>query len=477
MGALQRIQIVEHADQFFGIESIRIDAVEETYDAVTCTARLLVGDDRPVCSQCDDSRSPRVQGYTSYRVADTPSRGRKTILNIEVPRYRHRCGATIDAKRPGFLHRDLAATSRLIRYVEGQTFRRPVLEIAREVGLDEPTVRVLALELALRLRTWHRFPVPAVLGIDDLHIRKRIFTVVTDAITGHAIALVPGGKFENIRDELVVRRKIDLSRVRCIVSDMGGSNIKVASKLFAGLPAVHVADKWHVLRYVQKALSRVISQELDRLQKPPKGTVPSEVRRMAAQAATIRAVRKRLMGARVTKDLDRQRSLDLDGVGAVLAMNKRIGAAFWAKIRLHQAYAASTRQGAIQLALRFAERARDRSIAVEMRETLAHIWRRRKPILNYWEARWPDGRLIQPTTGPTERRNGSIRKIWRSAHGFRNHALFELRVLYEPWKIDEDIVLCAAPRCCAVDGPLVKSGRRFTPVHAPAEHRCSAHSQ
>jgi transposase len=121
----------------------------------------------------------------------------------------------------------------------------------------------------------HHFPVPAVLGIDDLHTRKKIYIVVTDSTTGHAIALIPGGKFEDVRDELVKRRRMDLSRVRCIVSDMSGSNIKVATKLFKGKPAVHVADKWPVLRYVQKALSRVISQELDRLQKPPKLRQPT----------------------------------------------------------------------------------------------------------------------------------------------------------------------------------------------------------
>jgi transposase len=476
MGAPTRIQVLEHADQFFGIDGVRIDRVIETYDSVRCIGRVLAAN-RPVCLQCSDKRQPRIHDYIAYEVADTPSRGRQTVLVLEVPRYRHRCGATIDAKRPKFLHPDLPATRRLIRYVEGQTFRRPVLDIAREVGMDEPDVRNLAAVLAHRLRTWHRFPVPAVLGIDDLHIRKKLFTVVTDGSTGHAIALIPGAKFEDVRDELLKRRKMDLGQVRCIVSDMSGSNIKVATKLFKRLPAVHVADKWHVLRYVQKALSRVVSQEVDRLQKPPKGTTPNDVATMAAQAATIRAVRKRLMSGRVATSGERQGELDLDGVGSVLANHKRIGIAFWAKIRLHQAYAAPNRAEAIRRAWWFVRRARHPSVIKEMMDTLKHLWRRRKPILNYWEARWPDGSLIRPTTGPTERRNGSIRKIWRSAHGFRHHPLFELRALYEPWKLDVDILPCAEPGCCAVDGPGIRPSRRYAVAQDAADIRCSAHAK
>lgn len=475
MGAPIRIQMVNQADHFFGVPDVQILQVTETYDGIHCVARLLPGSERPACRACDDDRPPRVQDYTTLRVSDTPSRGRQTTIDLDVPRYRHRCGATIDARRPSFLHRDLPATKRLVRYVEGETFRRPVLDISQEVGLPEADVRKLAKRLAHRLRTFHRFPTPEVLALDDLRIRRKLFTVVTDGVTGRAIALVEGLTYEAIRDELV-RRQVDVSAVRCVVSDMGSSNNKVVKHYFAGTGVVHVADKWHILRYVQKALARVISKEIDRREKPPKGTPANEAEAMKAQAATIREARPQLMGARLKRPDEPQGALKLDKLGPVLALSQPISAAFWAKIRLHKAYAAPSRADAVKLGLRFARRAYHPDIREAMLPALKHIYRYRKQVLAYWSARWPDGSLIKPTTGPTERRNGSIRKIWRSAHGFRRHELFELRVLYEPWRLDVDIVPCAAARCYAVEGPSNHlKQRRFASVQDPDDLRCSAH--
>lgn len=476
MGAPIRIQVVEHADHFLGFAGVRVVEVSETYDAVRCLVRVLPGTDRPACPACADKRPPRVQDYMPVVVFDTPSRGRRTILEIEIPRYRHRCGATVDAKRPAFLHRDLPATKRLVRYVEGQSFRRPILDISNEVGLPEPEVRKLAKRLAFRLRNYHSFPTPEVLALDDLRIKRKLFTVVTDGTTGHAIALVEGLTFEAIRDELR-RRKIDVSAVRCVVSDMGSSNIKVVQRVFAGTGVVHVADKFHILRYVQKGLAKVISQEIDRREKPPQGTDSKRAAALKAEAASIRDVRSLLMGARLPRSDEPQGTLKLDRITPILMMSPRISAAFWSKIRLHQAYAAPTRQEAVRLGLRFAARAWNPEIRDAMLPALKHIFRYRKQVLAYWSARRSDGSLIRPTTGPTERRNGSIRKIWRSAHGFRRHDLFELRALYEPWRLDVDIVLCAAPRCYAVEGPSpALKHRRFATVQNPSELRCSAHA-
>lgn len=472
MGAPVRIQIVDQPD-VFGLEHVRIDEVAETYGAVRCRGRVLPNV-RPSCPACGDGRKPSVHDYYVHEIADTPMRGRKTILELEFPRFRHRCGQTLDGPRPSFLHRDLNATKRLVRYVEGQTFRRPVLDISREVGLPEPEVRKLASKLAHRLHHRHRFPTPAVLAIDDLHIRRRLYTVVTDAISGRAIALVEGGTYEAVRDELR-RRDFDFAAVRCIVTDMSGSNKKVVERLFKTVGAVHVADKWHVLRYAQKALARVISQEISRLEKPKKGTPPNEVAEMKAKAATIRDARRQLMGSRLKDPNEKQGKLKLDKIGPVTASNQRISAAFWSKIRLHQAYAALTREDAIKLMLSYGRRAHEKSIREEMLPALKHIWKHRQQILAYWSARWPDGSLIRPTTGPTERRNGSIRKIWRSAHGFRKHALFELRALYEPWTLDVDIILCAEPHCYAAEGPSGSRARLFAPVQEADDIRCSDH--
>jgi transposase len=337
--------------------------------------------------------------------------------------------------------------------------RHTIKGIARNVGLSETRVEGLVRSLAQRLYHNHSFPEPAIFGMDDLRLRKRLYTVLTDGTTGRAVALVEGGKEASVVKELN-RRQFNRAAVEIFVSDLGATNVAVKKRLFP--EALHVADKWHVLKGAQEALSKVINQTVNRLRKAKLGD----------QAKSIVAVKSLLMKGRVDRSGGGiQLQLNLDRLAPILTTFPRIGKAFWAKIRLHRLYASANAREAIGHGIRFARRALAKTLEKEFETVLNRLYRHRRLILNYFHARDASGDLIHPTTGPTERRNGDIRATWRAGRGIYNLEYLSMRALYQPLMMHGEIVLCGADNCKAVMGPFGKH-RLAHPVTDPARARC-----
>ena len=171
-------------DMLLGLPGLKTIDVVETNKGLTCTLELV--GDLPDCPDCGSDRR-RVHGPLTYRAWDTPMRGKPTRLVIKRPRYRCRCGATfaktgdvgIDAEFPSM-------TTRLVQYIQGAVLRRPNTVVAAETGVSSTNVGKIAGALAEKLYH-HKFPTPEVLAIDDIRIRRKLFTVVTDGQTGKAM--------------------------------------------------------------------------------------------------------------------------------------------------------------------------------------------------------------------------------------------------------------------------------------------------
>ncbi|MCD1589686.1 transposase [Qipengyuania citrea] len=438
----------------FGLEGVRILGTSETYLEIEHDAELTTA---VACPTCRTAQFVRHQG-TRQVITDTPARGKKVRLAIARTRYKCKsCGGTFMQAWPPSIEPTAKATVRLLRYVEAEGCRHTIKGIARDVGLSETRVEGLVRGLAHRLYHHHRFPTPVVLGMDDLRLRKRLYTVLTDGATGRAIALVEGGKESAVVKELN-RRKFDRTAVEIFVSDLGTTNLAVKKRMFPA--ALHVADKWHVLKGAQEALSKVINQEVNRLRKAG----------LSAQAKSIVAVKSLLMKGRVDRSGNAiQLQLNLSRLAPILISLPRIGKAFWAKIRLHRLYASADAREAIGHGIRFARRAMAKMIKTEFEAVLNRLYRHRQLVLNYFHARDPNGNLKHPTTGPTERRNGDIRATWRAGRGIYNLDYLSMRALYQPLMMHGEIVLCAS--CDAVMGPFGKH-RLARPVTDPARARC-----
>ena len=326
-------------------------------------------------------------------------------------------------------------------------------------------------------------------------MRRKLYTVFTDGQTGHAIGLVEGGKELDIRREMY-RRGIDPTQVRVVISDLGSSNIAVVKYLFGKLPVVHVADKWHVLKGAQEALTLVVNKEIDRLRRRrarwekvlkqhgrvvDKSHAAHPLNKMQARISTLRDAKKHLSGARLRLSDNAQLKLSVNTmvIAPMLARYPKIGKAFWAKMRLHMVYMVNSHAAASVQIDRFIERASSPSIFEQMKVIVARVETHRSLILNYHNALMPhpSGIMVAPTSGPTERRNGSIKSAWRSGRGITNHRLLTMRALYEPWQINVDILVCGVEDCHVVDGPLpmprqVRQQSFMPPAYV---YRCGAH--
>lgn len=152
-------------------------SVTENGDAYLIEAEGLAA---PVyCPQC---QSDRLHGHgtqmQSYR--DTPLHGKTVQIAVHRQRYRCQdCGKTLfdpiqdlDGKR--------LATRRLVAYIQTHVFKQTFASLARQVDMDEKTVRQIFADHVADLESRIRFVTPRWLGIDELKIIGAYRAIITN---------------------------------------------------------------------------------------------------------------------------------------------------------------------------------------------------------------------------------------------------------------------------------------------------------
>ena len=452
--------------QDLGLPSLFVTNVREDYDRVLFEAEPLAIS-CPACGESEALSDPTFKG--PIIIHDTPCRGKQASINYLLLRYHCTpCHRYFDAQAEG-INLKRRMTDRLVTYIENAAPRRTQRAIAEEVGVSVDRVRTLVNQLADRLAERHRFPTPRVLGLDDLKMNGRLYTMITNSETGHAIGLIE----ECQADPIVrwIRDNLDVANVQIVVSDLG---LALLAARRAILPhALHIADRWHLLQGCQKATAKVLNQEINRLSKPSPD-----------QAATLRRFRRDLVGRRKRRggappeDLFAEKQLE-----PILRSHPRLRHAFHARIQLARVYECDSLGPArIQMG-RFYSAAVHPDIAVEFEEVLARVKRHENMVWAYHIAReqHPDVAPGALTTSSTERRNGILRSAWKAGRGVRRLNNLRLLALYQPWRFGVDIVECAAPSCGKIEGPAHLVGgmigqRPGQPALALTALRCSAHA-
>ena len=206
----------------------------------------------PDCS----STSLYRHGSQSQTVMDTPTHGRRTRIEIERKRYRcQACRRTffepiadIDAKRQ--------ATARLVAYIEQRCLKQTFLSLARDVGLDDKTIRNIFNDYIQRLETTVKFETPEFLGIDELKVVKQYRAVITNVGKNSLYDILP-----TRRQDALMRyftQLPDRNRVRWVTMDMWNVYRNVVSTC---LPQAQiVVDKFHIQRMANVAMETVRKQ-------------------------------------------------------------------------------------------------------------------------------------------------------------------------------------------------------------------------
>lgn len=322
---------------------------------------LADGQAEPTC--CPHCQHAVMQGHGRQRqkFIDTPMHGKRVVIEIDRRRYRcKRCGKTmfsgllnVDSKRQ--------ATSRLIGYIEQHCLRRTFAEIARDVGVDERTIRHIFDDHVDRLSRDVKFETPEVLGIDELKIIGQYRAMITNVTELALFDMLPTRK----KADLVTyfKRLPDKHRVRVVTMDLWNVYRQV---IHAQLPGrLIVADRWHVVRMANEAMEKV--------------------RKLIRKSLDTRT-RLKLKDDRFLL-LARRRGLDesqRDLLDRWFAQFPALGAAYMAKEAFHSLYEHDSRPEAERAAQAWLNSIPE-LVAPQFKETATALRNWWEPVFNYYD--------------------------------------------------------------------------------------------
>ena len=237
---------------FLNLPRYTITAFEETDDAYHVAAKIP---ERPAtCPHCAHGGFVGF-GHREQWIRDLPMHGKRVRLYLRTRRFRCKsCHRTFYETLPDVNDKRLM-TQRLVAWMGPQAMRRPFVQVAEEVGVDEATVRDVFSDYVAQWEAHRHVETPTWLGLDEIHLTK------------------PRGVVTNVRertlvDILVDRRKDtvsrylgrlpDRSRIQLVAMDMWRP---YKESVEAVLPqAIIVIDKFHVLKMANAAVERVRKQ-------------------------------------------------------------------------------------------------------------------------------------------------------------------------------------------------------------------------
>jgi transposase len=209
-------------------------------------------------AQCPLCRRWSKRAHSRYdrTIRDLPWAGRPVVIRLQVRRFfcdNPRCARRIFAERMPDL---VAMRGRLTL-----PFRRSMVDIGLALGARAGARLATPLGLPVSPRTMLRVlhalpeeaPTPRVLGLDDFSFRRRLSfgTVLVDLETRRVIDLLPDRSVAVVSDWLERHPGVEV-----VARDRNGS---YAEGVRQGAPsAVHVIDRFHLMRNVVEALERLL---------------------------------------------------------------------------------------------------------------------------------------------------------------------------------------------------------------------------
>lgn len=223
----------------------RTDGLVETFSAEYVHEPIA-------CSKCGGIKLYR-HGTKTTTYADAPLRGFAAKLEATVRRYRCRdCGETFLQPLGGVLD-ERRMTVRCAEFIAKQALKHTFVHVAREVGIDEKTVRAVAAERMAELQASRTIRLPRVLGVDETMIHKVQRLVLTDIEGRRLLDMYP--RRDDGALEVWLGQFRDLSAVKVVTMDMWRPYQRTVRKLMPH--AAIVVDKFHVVRYANFALETV----------------------------------------------------------------------------------------------------------------------------------------------------------------------------------------------------------------------------
>lgn len=201
------------------------------------------------CDECG-SISFYKHGKADRFVRDLSAFGKRVGITVQGHRYKCRdCGATFSETYSSIDERD-KMTNRLRKHIKYQSLKQPFANIAEEYSISPTTVKRIFNEYVESMQYQMVFKAPKVLGIDEVHLNKKMRAVFTDIEGLKVLDMLKDRNKETIIDFL---NKIpDKQTIEIVTADMWYPYKDAVSMV---LPhAKQIVDKFHVIQYGSKAM-------------------------------------------------------------------------------------------------------------------------------------------------------------------------------------------------------------------------------
>lgn len=233
-------------------------------------------------------------GIKKQLVNDTPMHGKKVVIRLLRKRFRCKdCGKTFMEELPDIDDKRLA-TKRLVEWVSKRAIDHTFTSVAHDTGLNEKTVRNIFDDYAAGLNKQFKVVTPRWLGIDEVHLNKKMRCVVTNIEHNTIVEMFEFRKQDKVISALY--NMPDRDKVELVTMDMWRPYARVARKMFPN--ATIVIDKFHVVRLASDGM---------------------ESARKAIRTELTAEGRKAMLGDRFvmlkhSKELDQEEYLKLSGI-------------------------------------------------------------------------------------------------------------------------------------------------------------------
>ena len=208
-------------------------------------------------------------------------------------------------------------------YLERKALTHTFYELAREVGVDEKTVRNVFNDYLPHLQSGPTVQTPAVLGIDEVHTRSGYHLVITNVLEKTIIEMFEKRNHHTV--DAYLSSLPDAQVIQVVKMDMWPPYRDGVRKHLPG--AQVVIDKFHVMRMANQALE----------------TIRKAHRATLSQSDHIQLKQDRFLILYRRSELDESQSLQLD---QIFDKYPSLGVAHASKEAFYDNYACATRTAA-----------------------------------------------------------------------------------------------------------------------------------
>jgi transposase len=389
--------------ELLGLPDLEVLEIEERKEEIFLKVKR--SKNYEVCPECGKT-SGRLHSQRQVKVRDLPMFGKKSWLLVTKRRYR--CEHECEKPFPEYFHsleKYKRQTKRYRNHLEASCRHSSISVASRKEGVSYKLLDRLYFEKAgSKAKGVEGQELPKVLGIDEFSGRRgvRLHMCLTD------LGDVP--KLWDVFKEKSCLAFIEFFKryskeardsVLVVVHDMDNGIKSWSATMFQ--KAIHVVDKFHLVRTLLKYLERV--------RKAAYRSSQSEASKKKIRSAYFLIKRrKKKMGEKELKKLE-----------GLFEVSKSLREAYEVKEQFMEWYDRPKRRAEAESELiMLKKRLREMPHMKRFTGTLEKWW---EEILNYF--------ALQYTNAFTEGMNNKIKTLKRQAYGFRNFERFRTRILNE----------------------------------------------